>query len=93
MEKYPVILFLLRYVAGSVLLYLNIRKKKGETLLEVFKYTFLALSIIMFLNYLLSLRPASKHESLFYDVNFIDFVIITLFVNLVHKTKKVPKPE
>ena len=88
MEKYPALFFLIRFLTGSVLLYLNISKQKKEYLLEVFKLSFLAIGIIVLANYLLSLRPGVVHEGRFYDVNFTDFVIVTLFVNLIYRKKK-----
>ncbi len=90
MEKYPVLFFLLRYVLASGLLYYNIKKNKGDTLMQVFALSFAGIGIIVLLNYLLSLSHQVDHPGSFYDINFVDFVVVTLLINTFIKQRKKP---
>jgi len=85
MEDNGFFLFLIRYILCVSLLFYTYKSKRQNDLLKSVIYSFAALSIIMVADYLLSMAELFNDDRPFYEVNFIDFLTVTLFINVFMK--------
>jgi len=92
METNPFLMFLIRYLFCVGLLFYTYKSKKERYLLNTILISFAALSIIMVADYLLSLTVLFNDGRPFYEVNFIDFLVVTLVVNALRKQQVNEKP-
>lgn len=85
MENYGVIIFLIKYLVCTILLIDLYKQNRLKRLIQAIIITFSALSINILVNYFLSLNKENLNQ--FYYINFIDFISITLIVNLLISKK------
>jgi len=83
MEQYSAIFFVVKFVICSGLLYYTFKAKKEKTLLKATIISFVAIGIIVLANFILSQANIFPNEAPFYEVNFTDFLGITLLINAV----------
>lgn len=88
MEKFTVISFIVRYLICLGLLYYTYKANKQNTLFKSIYTSFFGLSLIILANFLLSLTSLFEGGTPFYEVNFTDFLIVTLFVNIFFSREK-----
>lgn len=88
MLNYETILFFIKYLICLGLFYYLIKTKRAELLFKAFGVTFIAFSLIVIINFLLSTFNSIESKAPFYEINFIDFISIVLILNLfLHKRK------
>jgi len=85
MEDNSLFMFLIRYLICTGLLIFTYKFRKKNDLLKSIIISFAALSILLIINYLLSTGNFFKNERPFYEVNFLDFLIVTLCINAFSK--------
>lgn len=87
MEDNSFPMFIIRYLICVGLLYYTQRLKKQNDLLKATIAAFILLSVMMGINYFLAMNEIFKNGRPFYEVNFVDFLNITLIFNAFIKQK------
>jgi hypothetical protein len=88
MLNYGIIIFIIKYLVCLGLFYYTIKTKRTEFLYKAIGITFIAISLMIIVNFLLLTFNYIKSEVPFYYSNFIDFVSIVLIVNMFLYKKK-----
>lgn len=83
MEHYSAIFFVVKFVICSGLLYYTFKTKKENTLLKATIVSFIGLGVIVLANFILHQANIFPNETPFYEVNFTDFLGVTLIINAV----------
>jgi hypothetical protein len=84
--------FLIKYIICAGLLYYTVKTKKEKLLLKTLTGAFIVFSFIILANFLISLGHFFPSERPFYDIEFVDFIFVTLFVHIVFVTRKEKTP-
>jgi hypothetical protein len=88
MLNYGIIFFIIKYLVCLGLFYYIIKTKRTELVFKSVGITFIAFSIIVIINLLLSIFDFIESHAPFYEINFIDFISVVLIINLfLHKMK------
>ncbi len=82
MLNYGIIFFFFKYLVCLGLFYYIIKTKQTELLFKAIGITFIAFSIIVIINFLLSIFKYIESNIPFYEINFVDFISIVLIINL-----------
>jgi hypothetical protein len=88
MLNYGIIIFIIKYLVCLGLFYYTIKTKRTEFLYKAIGITFIAISLMIIVNFWLLTFNYIKSEVPFYYSNFIDFVSIVLIVNMFLYKKK-----
>ncbi len=81
MEQYSVFIFVAKFVICAGLLYYTIKAKKEKNLLKSTIISFIAIGILILTSFLISLANIFPNETPFYEVNFTEFLAVTLLIN------------
>ena len=85
MENYSFWIFIAKYAICIFLLFILIKKNKAETLTKSFIITFFGFTLVILANFLLSISKSIPITDSFYQINFIDFALAMLLINVVIK--------
>lgn len=89
-EHYGIIVFLIKYIICVFLMIDLVKRKRTKGLIRSVIGTFSGLSVIILINFILSLN-GTKPDQVFYYINFVDFTSITLIINLFLSKEKEPE--
>jgi uncharacterized BrkB/YihY/UPF0761 family membrane protein len=92
LENSELFKFLVKFLICVGMVYYMVKKKKEKYLRDSFIAAFWTSAIIILLNFLISLTHKFPQERAFYDMVYLDFVFIMLFVNNFFMKDKVKTP-
>jgi hypothetical protein len=85
MENNPFLMFLIRYLFCVGLLIYTYKSKKQNNIFKLVIASFAVFSIFMVVDYILEQTTTFNDNRPFYEVNFIDFLNVTLGINVFLK--------
>jgi len=85
METNPFLMFLIRYLFCVGLLIYTYKSKKQNNILKIIIISFAVFSMFMVVDYILEMTFIFNDNRPFFEVNFVDFLIVTLGINAFSK--------
>jgi len=88
MTQYEIIIFSIKYILCVILLFFLVKRKEAETLIKAIVLSFIVVSIASLGNLILQLTNSFNTGKLFTSFNFIDYLNLTMIINLILKNRR-----
>lgn len=88
MNRYEIVISAVKYILCLILIINLVKSKESDTLIKAIVTSFIVVSIASFTNLILQLTTSFNTGRLFISFNFLDYLNITLILNILLKKRK-----